>query len=93
VGSAVSAFGSALTPLDASDYPYVAAAYPVAFCVAVLTFIVPSGLGTRDAALAIALKAVVGSTVATAIAVAFRIFQTVIELAFVGLVAWMARRR
>ena len=41
-------------PLPASDFPYVAAAYPVAFCVAVLTFIVPSGLGTRDAALAVA---------------------------------------
>jgi glycosyltransferase 2 family protein len=93
VGSAVYAFGSALTPLDASDFLYVAAAYPVAFCVAVLTFIVPSGLGTRDAALAIALKAVVGSTVATAIAVAFRIFQTVIELTYVGLVVWLARRR
>jgi glycosyltransferase 2 family protein len=92
IGSAVYAFGSALIPLDAGDYPYVAAAYPVAFCVAVLTFVVPSGLGTRDAALAIALKAVVGSTVATAIAVAFRIFQTTIELIYVGLVAWLGRR-
>jgi hypothetical protein len=93
IGSGVYAFASALTSLDAADYPYVAAAYPVAFCVAVLTFVVPSGLGTRDAALAIALKAVVGSTVATAIAVAFRIFQTVIELLYVGLVTWLARRR
>jgi glycosyltransferase 2 family protein len=92
IGSAVYAFASALTPLDAADYPYVAAAYPVAFCVAVLTFVVPSGLGTRDAALAIALKAVMGSTVATAIAVAFRIFQTLIELVYVGLVTWLARR-
>jgi glycosyltransferase 2 family protein len=92
IGTAVYAFGSALTPLDASDYPYVAAAYPVAFCVAVLTFVVPSGLGTRDAALAIALKPVVGSTVATAIAVAFRLFQTLIELVYVGLVVWMGRR-
>jgi glycosyltransferase 2 family protein len=92
IGSGVYAFASALTPLDAGDYPYVAAAYPVAFCVAVLTFVVPSGLGTRDAALAIALKAVMGSTVATAIAVAFRIFQTLIELLYVGLVTWLARR-
>jgi uncharacterized membrane protein YbhN (UPF0104 family) len=92
IGSSVYAFASALTPLDAADYPYVAAAYPVAFCVAVLTFLVPSGLGTRDAALAIALKAVVGSTVATAIAVAFRIFQTLIELLYVGVVTWLARR-
>jgi hypothetical protein len=92
VGTAVYAFGSALTPLDAADYPYVAAAYPVAFCVAVLTFVVPSGLGTRDAALAIALKSVMASTVATAIAVAFRIFQTLIELSYVALVVWLDRR-
>ena len=62
----------------------MAAAYPVAFCVAVLTFIVPSGLGTRDAALAVAMSAVLDDTVATAIAVGFRIFQTAIELAYVG---------
>jgi uncharacterized membrane protein YbhN (UPF0104 family) len=92
IGTGVYAFASALTPLDASDFPYVAAAYPVAFCVAVLTFVVPSGLGTRDAALAIALKAVMASTVATAIAVAFRIFQTAIELLYVGLVSWLGRR-
>jgi Lysylphosphatidylglycerol synthase TM region len=92
IGTGLYAFASALTPLDAADYPYVAAAYPVAFCVAVLTFVVPSGLGTRDAALAIALKAVMGSTVATAIAVAFRIFQTAIELLYVGAVTWLGRR-
>ena len=53
IGVGVYAFARALVPLPASDFPYVAAAYPVAFCVAVLTFIVPSGLGTRDAALAV----------------------------------------
>jgi glycosyltransferase 2 family protein len=70
----------------------VAAAYPVAFCVAVLTFIVPSGLGTRDAALAVAISAVLDDTVATAIAVGFRIFQTAIELLYVGAVVALNRR-
>jgi uncharacterized membrane protein YbhN (UPF0104 family) len=65
----------------------------VAFCVAVLTFIVPSGLGTRDAALAIGMGAVLAGTVATAIAVAFRIFQTVIELGYVGTVVAVDKRR
>jgi uncharacterized membrane protein YbhN (UPF0104 family) len=92
IGLGVYAFAAALHPLSASDLPYVAAAYPVAFCVAVLTFIVPSGLGTRDAALATAMSAVLAGTVATAIAVAFRIFQTAIELAYVGSVAGLARR-
>jgi glycosyltransferase 2 family protein len=92
IGVGVYAFAKALQPLPASDFPYVAAAYPVAFCVAVLTFVVPSGLGTRDAALAVALGAVLDETVATAIAVGFRIFQTVIELGYVGLVVLVDRR-
>jgi hypothetical protein len=93
IGVAVYAFSKALHPVDASDFLYIAAAYPVAFCVAVLTFVVPSGLGTRDAALAIAIAAVLPNAVATAIAVAFRIFQTLIELLFVGLVTALGRGR
>jgi hypothetical protein len=93
IGFGVYAFAAALTPLDASDLPYVAAAYPVAFCVAVLTFIVPSGLGTRDAALATAMAAVLAGAVATAIAVAFRIFQTAVELIYVAAVVAIDRRR
>jgi glycosyltransferase 2 family protein len=92
IGLGVYAFASALHPLDASDLPYVAAAYPVAYCVAVLTFIAPSGLGTRDVALATAMTAVLATTVATAIAVGFRIFQTVVELLYVGGVAALDRR-
>jgi hypothetical protein len=91
IGLGVYGFASALQPLDASDLPYVATSYPVAYCVAVLTFIVPSGLGTRDAALATALSAVVAGAVATAIAVAFRIFQTLVELVYVGAVAGLGR--
>jgi uncharacterized membrane protein YbhN (UPF0104 family) len=93
VGIGVYAFASALTALDASDLPYIAAAYPVAFCVAVLTFIVPSGLGTRDAALATAMAAVLAGAVATAIAVAFRIFQTAVELLYVAAVAALDKRK
>ena len=89
IGVGLYAFAKALLPLSGSDFPYVAAAYPVAFCVAVLTFVVPSGLGTRDAALAVAIAAVLDDTVATAIAVGFRIFQTAIELAYVGIVVAM----
>ena len=92
IGLGTYAFASAVQSLDLSDLPYVAAAYPVAFCVAVLTFIVPSGLGTRDAALATAMAAVMDFTVATAIAVGFRIFQTVVELGYVGGVAAIDKR-
>lgn len=92
IGVGVFAFASGLHPLDLSDLPYVAASYPVAFCVAVLTFIVPSGIGTRDAALATAMAAVLAGAVATAIAVGFRIFQTLVELLYVAVVTALARR-
>jgi hypothetical protein len=92
VGLGVFAFAAALQPVDAGDLPYIAASYPVAFCVAVLTFVVPSGLGTRDAALATAMSAVLPGAVATAIAIAFRIFQTLVELCFVGVAVALGRR-
>lgn len=93
IGLGLFAFASAVHPFDLADLPYVAASYPVAFCVAVLTFIVPSGLGTRDAALATAIAAVAPATVATAVAVAFRILQTGAELLYVGAVVGFAKRR
>lgn len=92
IGLGVSAFAAALHPLSSSDLPYLAAAYPVAFCVAVITFIAPSGLGTRDAALAVGISAALPSAVATAIAVAFRLFQTAIELLFVAAMVALGRR-
>lgn len=93
VGTGLFAFASALHDMPAAKLLYVAAAYPVAFCVSVLTFVVPSGLGARDATLATALDQVVHSlTLATAIAVAFRIFQTAVELGYVGAVTLLARR-
>lgn len=93
IGFGLYAFAAALHPLDLADLPFVAASYAVGFCVAVLTFIVPAGLGSRDAALAAGLDVVVPGSVAIAIAVAFRIFQTSVELLWVGAVTWHARRR
>ena len=92
VGAGLFTFALALQPLPFDKLPYIATAYPVAFGVSVLTFILPSGLGTRDATLATAIDAVLPLTVATAIAVAFRIFQTAVELTFVGLLVLVARR-
>jgi hypothetical protein len=92
IGLGVVGFAAALHPLDVEDVAYAGAAYPVAFCVAVATFVVPGGLGTRDAALAISLSAVLPGAVATAIAVGFRIFQTLVELLYVAAVTALARR-
>jgi hypothetical protein len=92
IGGGLFTFALALQALPVDKLPYIAAAYPVAFCVSVITFIVPSGLGTRDATLATAIDAVLPLTVATAIAVAFRIFQTAVELTFLGTLIWLGRR-
>ncbi len=97
IGISTFAFASAVYPVAAEDLPYITASYAVAFCVAVLTFIVPSGLGTRDAALASAVSAVLPGAVATAIAVGFRLFQTATELLYVAAVTGLdhiaARRK
>jgi hypothetical protein len=93
IGLGLVAFAASLHPLQAEDVAYAAAAYPVAFCVAVLTFVVPGGLGTRDAALALSLAAVLPGAVATAIAVGFRIFQTAVELLYVAAVTALGRGR
>lgn len=92
VGVSLFAFTAALHPLAAGDLPYVAASYSVGYAVAVLTFVIPAGLGTRDAALAAALDVVAPTGVAVAAAIAFRIFQTLAELAYLGGAAVLARR-
>jgi uncharacterized membrane protein YbhN (UPF0104 family) len=92
VGMATYAFAASLTEVDAHDLPYIVASYPVAFSVAVITVIAPSGIGTRDAALAAALSAVLPGAVATAIAVGSRLFQTSIELSWIAFAAWFGRR-
>ena len=91
MGLGVYCFASAVHPIDAGDLAYIVASYPVSFCVAVLTFIVPSGLGTRDATLVAALDVVLPGSVALAIGVAFRIFQVLVELAYVGVVVLLGR--
>jgi hypothetical protein len=91
MGLGVYCFTAALHPVDSADLAYLVAAYPVSFCVAVLTFVVPSGLGTRDAALFTALDVVLPTTVASAIAVGFRIFQVAVELMFVGAAVLLGR--
>jgi hypothetical protein len=93
IGVGLFAFAAAVHPVDVSDLPYIASSMAVGFCVALVTFVVPAGLGTRDATLAAAMDVVLAANVAIAIAVAFRIFQTGVELVFVSGATALARRR
>ena len=82
VGLGVLAFTAALHPVEGSEVSLIVSSYAVSFSVAMLTFVVPGALGTRDTALALALTAVLPVTVAAAIAVAFRLLQTAAEVVY-----------
>jgi uncharacterized membrane protein YbhN (UPF0104 family) len=58
-----------------------------------LVFIVPSGLGVRDAMLALVLSRQVPGGVAVALSVGSRLFLIVVELVFVGIAVLAGRRR
>lgn len=91
-GLGVYAFASALRPLDAGDVPFIVASYSVAFCAAAATFIIPGGLGTREAALAAALQTVMPFRAALAVSVAFRLFQFVVEAVYLSASILLGRR-
>lgn len=71
----------------------VASGFLLAFVVSMLVFIVPSGLGVRDAMLALVLSWQVPGGVAVALSVGSRLFLIAVELAFVGIAATAGRRR
>jgi hypothetical protein len=71
----------------------VASGFLLAFVVSMLVFIVPSGLGVRDALLALVLARQVPGGVAVALSVGSRLFLIAVELVFVALAAAVGRRR
>jgi glycosyltransferase 2 family protein len=70
----------------------IAAAVPVGFVVAVVTFILPAGLGSRDITIAAVLATVLPAGVAVAAAAGFRILQLAVELAWAAAAVAAARR-
>ena len=92
MGVGLLAFAASLHPISAGESPYVVASYSVGFIVAVLTFVVPGGLGTRDATVAASLAATVPGPVATAIALGFRLLETAVELVYLAVTVTIARR-
>lgn len=76
---------------EAGDPAYVALAFLLSFTLGMLAWIVPSGLGVRDAAFALALGRNVADSVAIALAAGVRIALTAVELVFVAVVAGLHR--
>lgn len=64
----------------------VGAGFLLSFVISMLAFVVPSGLGVRDAILALVLARNLPSGVAIAAAVVVRLMMTLIEVAFFGVV-------
>jgi hypothetical protein len=84
VGVASWLFATALTGLGADMLATVAAGYVLAYVAGMIVFFLPSGLGLREALLAAPLAVRLPGGVAFAWALLLRIWQTLIELAFVG---------
>ena len=78
--------------VTAADLPVVLTSYAFAFVAGLFGFLLPGGIGAREAGLVAGLAAAVPATVALAVAVAARVLQTLIELAYAGVTTVMARR-
>jgi len=79
-------------PLTLEGVPTVIGAAAIGFVVSVFAFVLPGGLGAREAALALALSPVVPTFVASTAAVASRVVQLGCELTLAALLPWVARR-
>jgi glycosyltransferase 2 family protein len=78
---------------EAGGPAFVGLAFLLSFAVAMIAFIFPSGLGVREGAFALALAQNVPGSVAVALSVGTRLMLTVVELAFIGGVVLLERRR
>ena len=93
-GLAMWTLAAAVTTVGASAYPEITAGFAMAFVAGMVVFFVPSGIGVREGVLAAATATVFASGgVALAWALLARLWQTALELAFVGAAALVDRRR
>jgi glycosyltransferase 2 family protein len=78
---------------EAGGPAFVGLAFLLAFAVAIVAFVFPSGLGVRDGAFALALTQNLPGAVAVAVSVGVRLVLILVELAYVGAVVLIGRRR
>jgi glycosyltransferase 2 family protein len=82
----------AVHAVDDAQIATCVAAFSVGYAASLIAFILPGGLGAREAALAGALAPVLPFTVAGAVAVAVRLEQMVVEVAFAFITPMLAKR-
>lgn len=90
-GLSLYALAQSVYPVPGSDLITVAAAFAVGTTLSILSFVLPGGLGAREAGIAVALSPVMPAAPAVAIAVLARILQMALELVFAVVTPLLAR--
>jgi uncharacterized membrane protein YbhN (UPF0104 family) len=91
-GLAVYCLAQSVYPVGADDLPTVVGSLAVGTGLSIVAFIVPGGLGAREAGMALALSSVMPTAPAVAIAVLSRLFQLGLEVMLALVMLWLARR-
>jgi glycosyltransferase 2 family protein len=79
-GLATYAFAAGIYEMQPSDLPSVIGAFSAGYAVSLFSFLLPGGLGAREAAFAAALAPVAPTSVAVAVAVGVRLLQMAVEV-------------
>jgi hypothetical protein len=87
------AFAQTLHHVGAADAPTVMAAFALGLALSFIGFLLPAGLGAREAAFTAALAPVLPAAVAVAVAVGVRLIQMGLEVVYALVTPVHARRR
>jgi hypothetical protein len=90
-GLGIYCLAQSVHPVGTDELPTVVSSYAVANTLSILAFMIPGGLGAREAAMAAALSPVIPTGPALAIAVLARILQVGLEVLFAVLAPVLAR--
>jgi glycosyltransferase 2 family protein len=91
-GLAVYCLAQSIYPVGADDLPTVVGSLAVGTGLSIIAFILPGGLGAREAAMALALSSVMPTAPAVGVAVLSRVFQIGLEVVLALVTLWLARR-
>ena len=91
-GASLLALVEATYPVEAADALSVVAAFAAGCALSTIAFVLPGGLGAREAGTVLALAPVMPTGIAIAVAVAFRLLQLAIELLLAAVAGELARR-
>jgi hypothetical protein len=92
-GAGTYAFARMLHPVAAADIPLVVASFALGLALSFIGFVLPAGLGAREAAFTAALAPALPTAVAVAVAVGVRLLQMTIEVVYALVTPVIANRR